>query len=232
MNNFFRRLKYYGIGFGIGLIFVLLLFQQKGCSWTPGNRVKSAILERIIFVDSLDEEFLTSNRISKESLKTFIEQGTISFLKSKRNGSEKLYHFYGDLGALKSFNCIIAYREKSVVIDIDFEHADFNEYIPLDGYAKPYLYQKKNWFSGKWELFNLNEIEPSNAPEKFSAMFLNNGLLNCHKSTLTGYNATTHFILKNGITKDQEREYHIKTIWYKEKLEIKDLSIIDIKRNK
>ena len=73
MDNFFRRLKYYGIGFGVGLVFVVFLFQQKGCSWTPGNRVKSAILERIIFVDSLDAAYLKTNHISKKSVRTFIE---------------------------------------------------------------------------------------------------------------------------------------------------------------
>jgi len=115
MDNFFRRLKYYGIGFGIGLIFVVLLFQQKGCSWTPGNRVKSAILERIIFIDSLDEIYIKAHNISPKILREFIENGTVSFLKSKRNGQEKLYHFHGTLGSDKSFNCLVGYREKSVV---------------------------------------------------------------------------------------------------------------------
>ena len=127
MDNFFRRLKYYGIGFGIGLIFVVFLFQQKGCSWTPGNRVKSAILERIIFVDSLDAAYLKTNHLSKKSLRAFIENGTVSFLKSKRNGSEKLYHFHGKLGRVKSLDCLIAYREKSVVVDIDFEHSNIKQ---------------------------------------------------------------------------------------------------------
>lgn len=231
MDNFFRRLKYYGIGFGVGLIFVVFLFQQKGCSWTPGNRVKSAILERIIFVDSLDAAYLKSKHLSKKSVRTFIENGTVSFLKSKRNGNEKRYHFHGQMGTNKSFDCLIAYREKSVVVDIDFEHSDIKQYKPLHGYAKPFLYKKKNWFSGKWELYDLKGMVASNAPEKFTSLFLKNGLLDCAKSTLSGYKPSAYFIVKNRYTKHLEQECLLKTIWYQEKIEIKDFSVIDIKRN-
>lgn len=231
MDNFFRRLKYYGIGFGIGLIFVVLLFQQKGCTWTPGNRVKSAILERIIFIDSLDARYLKTNNISPKTLRKFIEQGTVSFLKSKRNGSEKLYHFHGNLGTNKSKDCLIAYREKSVVVDIDFEHSDINKYKPLFGFAKPFLYKKKNWFSGKWELYDLKGMVASAAPEKFTALFLKNGLLDCNKSTLANRKPIAYISIKNQQKDTHQQEYILKTIWYQEKIEIKDLSIVDITSN-
>jgi hypothetical protein len=231
MDNFFRRLKYYGIGFGIGLIFVVLLFQQKGCSWTPGNRVKSAILERIIFIDSLDEIYIKAHSISPKILRKFIENGTVSFLKSKRNGREKLYHFHGVLGSDKSFNCLIGYREKSVVVDLDFEHSEIKQYKPLVGYAKPFLYKKKNWFSGKWNLYELKGMVPSSAPEKFTELFLKNGRLDCSKSTFDVQKPTSYLFFKNQFAKHHKQEYRMRTIWYQEKIEIKDLSIIDIKSN-
>jgi hypothetical protein len=231
MDNFFRRLKYYGIGFGIGLIFVVLLFQQKGCSWTPGNRVKSAILERIIFIDSLDEIYLKAHNISPKTLRKFIENGTVSFLKSKRNGREKLYHFQGVLGSDKSFNCLIGYREQSVVVDLDFEHSDIKQYQPLIGYAKPFLYKKKNWFSGKWNLYELKGMVPSSAPEKFTELFLKNGRLDCSKSTFDVQKPTSYLFFTNQFAKHHKQEYRLRTIWYQEKIEIKELSIIDIKSN-
>jgi len=231
MDNFFRRLKYYGIGFGIGLIFVVLLFQQKGCSWTPGNRVKSAILERIIFIDSLDEIYIKAHNISPKILRKFIENGTVSFLKSKRNGQEKLYHFHGTLGSDKSFNCLVGYREKSVVVDLDFEHSEIKQYKPLVGYAKPFLYKKKNWFSGKWNLYELKGIVPSSAPEKFTELFLKNGRLDCSKSTFDVQKPTSYLFFTNPFAKHHKQEYQMRTIWYQEKIEIKDLSIIDIKSN-
>jgi hypothetical protein len=231
MDNFFRRLKYYGIGFGIGLVFVVLLFQQKGCSWTPGNRVKSAILERIVFIDSLDERYIKAHNISPKILRKFIENGTVSFLKSKRNGQEKLYHFHGTLGSDKSFNCLVGYREKSVVVDLDFEHSDIKQYKPLAGFAKPFLYKKKNWFSGKWNLYELKGMVPSSAPEKFTELFLKNGRLDCSKSRFDVQKPTSYLFFKNQFAKHHKQEYRMRTIWYQEKIEIKDLSIIDIKSN-
>lgn len=231
MENFFRRLKYYGIGFGIGLVFVLLLFQQKGCSWTPGNRVKSAILERIVFIDSLDAVYTKAHNITPKTLRKFIENGTVSFLKSKRNGQEKLYHFHGTLGSEKSFNCLIGYREKSVVVDVDFEHSDIKQYKPLVGLAKPFLYKEKNWFSGKWELYDLKGMVASSAPEKFTSLFFENGLLDCKKSSFTEKKPITFISFKNKLNDTHQQQYMLKTIWYQEKIEIKDLSVIDIERN-
>ena len=210
---------------------MVLLFQQKGCSWTPGNRVKSAILERIIFIDSLDEIYIKAHNISPKILREFIENGTVSFLKSKRNGQEKLYHFHGTLGSDKSFNCLVGYREKSVVVDLDFEHSEIKQYKPLVGYAKPFLYKKKNWFSGKWNLYELKGMVPSSAPEKFTELFLKNGRLDCSKSTFDVQKPTSYLFFTNQFAKHHKQEYQMRTIWYQEKIEIKDLSIIDIKSN-
>lgn len=108
MSSFLRRLKYYGIGFAIGLIFVVVIFQQKGCSWTPSNRVKSAVLDRIIFVDSLDSLYLVKHRISPIQLKEFIEGASISFSDSQREGNEKIYVFYNAFPQQENINCLIA----------------------------------------------------------------------------------------------------------------------------
>lgn len=231
MDSFFRRLKYYGIGFGIGLVFVIFLFQQKGCSWTPGNRVKSAILERIVFVDSLDQNYLKQHHISSKSLRKFIENGTVSFLKSKRHGKEKLYHFHGEIKKGKSLDCLIAYREKSVVVDVDFLHAKTKEYQRLKGLSRPFLYKKKNWFSGKWKLYNLKGIVASNAPEKITKLFYKNGQLDCDKSTFHTSNPYSYITISHHFSRFSTQHIELKTIWYQEKMEIDDLSLMDEKSN-
>jgi len=226
MDNFLRRLKYYGIGFGIGLLFVIFLFQQKGCSWTPGNRVKSAILERIVFIDSIDQSYIISNKIKAKDLQSFIENGTVSFLKSKRHGHEKLYHFHGKLKS-KTMDCLIAYREKSVVVDVDFEQGNLKKYTPLVGTAKPFLYHKKNWFSGKWELYDLKGIVKSTAPEKITSLFLSNGVLDCTKSHLSTQKPLAYLVIKNNYTKGKSQTISIKTTWFQEKIDIKDFYLVD-----
>jgi len=226
MDNFLRRIKYYGIGFGIGLLFVIFLFQQKGCSWTPGNRVKSAILERIVFIDSMDQAYISANKINAKDLQLFIENGTVSFLKSKRHGHEKLYHFHGKLKS-KTMDCLIAYREKSVVVDVDFEQGDLKKYTPLVGSAKPFLYHRKNWFSGKWELYDLKGIVKSTAPEKITSLFLANGVLDCAKSKLSTQKPFAYIVLTNNFTKGNDQTIAIKTVWFQEKIDIKDIYLTE-----
>lgn len=222
MDKFLRRLKYYGIGFGIGLVFVIVLFRQKGCSWTPGNRVKSAILERIIFTDSIDQEFLKKHKITPEILRTFIENGTVSFLKSKRDGNEKLYHFQGMMGP-KPLDCIVAFREKSVVVDIDFMHADINKYERLKGVARPYLFKEKNWFSGKWDTYKLAGFTKADAPEKFTKAFFQSGVLVSESSTYDNLKPNTDLKISIANSSGEPIQYCLNTTWFQEKIEILEL---------
>ena len=230
MDTLLRRLKYYGIGFGIGLIFVIFLFQQKGCSWTPGNRVKSAIFERIVFVDSIDQAYLKQNNINANHLREFIENATISFLKSKRNGKEKIYHFSGELKH-KFKTILIAYREKSVVVDLDFKNRDIKAYKPLIGKAYPFLWKDKNWFSGKWNLYPIKGMVASIAPEKITKLFFKNGFLDCDKSTLNSSEPIAYFELQNRYAPSQVQYIRIKSNWFQEKIDIKDLKCLEAKGN-
>ena len=49
--KFTQRLKYYLIGFGLGLFLVFLLFKDRTWSWLPENRVLDFIVEHPILVD-------------------------------------------------------------------------------------------------------------------------------------------------------------------------------------
>lgn len=48
--KFWRRLRYYGIGLGIGLLLVFFIFNGRGCSWLPGNRVLSDVADSHILI--------------------------------------------------------------------------------------------------------------------------------------------------------------------------------------
>jgi hypothetical protein len=80
-----RRLKYYGFGFGIGLIFVFLFFQNRGCSWLPGNRVKNTILDRSIVIPDIEKG------IDKATILELLNDGDVNFKKSKKEGNPKVY---------------------------------------------------------------------------------------------------------------------------------------------
>ncbi|MDX1653369.1 MAG: hypothetical protein R3277_12805 [Brumimicrobium sp.] len=93
MGSFWKRLKFYLVGFTIGLIFVIFFFQNRGCAWTPQNRVKNAILDKVIVAPSEELEELKRNSISSEELYLFMAQGDVNFEQSlkEQNVYPKVY---------------------------------------------------------------------------------------------------------------------------------------------
>lgn len=91
MDNLLRRLKYYGIGFGMGLIFVFFFFQNRGCSWLPGNRIKNSILDRVVTVNTVTLKSLEQKGISKEDIVSVLNDGDVNFSESKKDGNPQVY---------------------------------------------------------------------------------------------------------------------------------------------
>jgi hypothetical protein len=91
-----NRIKYYAIGFGIGLLFVFLFFQNRGCSWLPENRVKNAILENVIVCSPSALDFITSQKLTVEDYIQLLNNGDVKFGKSKRDGEPKVFYLSGN----------------------------------------------------------------------------------------------------------------------------------------
>ncbi|MCR9173667.1 MAG: hypothetical protein NXI10_14290 [bacterium] len=91
MESFVRRLKYYGIGFGLGLVFVFFFFKNRGCSWTPSNRVKNTILSRMIVVSDDTKAIMDAKGISEKELVQVLNDGDIDFDASDKSRKNKKY---------------------------------------------------------------------------------------------------------------------------------------------
>lgn len=91
MESFVRRLKYYGIGFGLGLVFVFFFFKNRGCTWTPSNRVKNTILSRMIVVSDETEKELQKRGITHKQIIQVLNDGDIDFGASDKNKKDKRY---------------------------------------------------------------------------------------------------------------------------------------------
>ena len=91
MKNFLRRLKYYGIGFAFGLVFVFFFFKDRGCSWKPDNRVKNTILGRVIVVPESDQEAFDKLGLDEKAIVKFLDDGDVNFSGSKKDGNTKVY---------------------------------------------------------------------------------------------------------------------------------------------
>ena len=91
MESWIRRLKFYGVGFGIGLLFVFIFFQNRGCSWLPGNRVKNSILDRLLVVSDETAEILKKRGVNKKELIQFLNDGDVIFGESEKDKDDKVY---------------------------------------------------------------------------------------------------------------------------------------------
>jgi len=91
MSTFTKRLKYYGIGFGIGMIFVFFFFQNRGCSWLPSNRVKNAILDRLIVISDSTNAVFKSKGLSKQDIVNALNEGDVQFDESDKDNKSKMY---------------------------------------------------------------------------------------------------------------------------------------------
>jgi hypothetical protein len=91
MDTFVKRLKYYGIGFGMGLVFVIFFFQNRGCSWLPDNRVKNAVLERMIVIPDSEVAALEKIGFNQKMALRFLNEGSVDFGESEKSGPNKLY---------------------------------------------------------------------------------------------------------------------------------------------
>jgi hypothetical protein len=120
MNKFINRLKYYGVGFGIGMVFVFFFFQNRGCSWLPKNRVKNSILDRALVVSSDEEKILTQKGVKTDDIIELLNTGDVDFDKSVTEGKTKIYYVSNDkfkvFFTLPSDNYIseVKYANKSV----------------------------------------------------------------------------------------------------------------------
>lgn len=91
MESLVRRLKYYGIGFAIGLIFVFFFFRNRGCSWLPENRVKNAILDRLVVVSDSTSEMFKKIGLTDDDIIQVLNDGDVVFDESLKDGDSKVY---------------------------------------------------------------------------------------------------------------------------------------------
>lgn len=97
MKKFSSRLKYYLIGFGIGLIFMFFIFGPRACSWLPENRVKNMIAEKEIYIGDSLNALMNCQGVDNEDIYRFLNQdGDVEFGDSDTKGWPKKYVIAGE----------------------------------------------------------------------------------------------------------------------------------------
>lgn len=98
--GFWKRLRVYIIGFGLGLLLTYMFFGDRACGgWLPGNRVKSSITEvQFLMTDNMSCRMEAAN-FTLDSLVNFIVESEVVFGKSDVKGNPKTYYLTdGNMG--------------------------------------------------------------------------------------------------------------------------------------
>ncbi len=221
MRDFLRRLKYYGLGFTVGLIFVVFFMRNRSCSWSPENRVKTAIFERILLLSEENQKELKKLNLSEGELITSIKNGDIDFNKSVKEKFKKVYYFNCKTKNDKSFSCLLSMPEESFISEIIFsEKPAKNIKTTSIGLGKPIYFPKSKDFLyiDSTNILVCEERKNNfNDVNKLFERIKETGYLDFSKSKLNISPKSIHFIS----FKDQSGNIvSSKSIWYKEKIKI------------
>jgi len=223
MENFFKRLKLYGIGFGIGLFCVFVFFKNRGCSWLPENKVKESILQRVIYIHAEDSLNFTKLKVASSEIKKMIENGSVAFSESKKKGDPRAYVISCTTPKGKKINWIFTLPDGSFVSELKI---NAKEIIPainkvrnsINGKGIPIYFPKNDelFYFGekeklKKQLLNLG-IKKS---KDLQAKMEKNSHINFEKTKFDGQNSI-HYL--------ENQDFEIEATWYKEKITIKSLS--------
>ncbi len=226
MDSIFRRLKYYGIGFSIGLIFVVFFFQNRGCSWLPSNRVKNSILDRVLILPDSEKIQLKKYGLTKKDLTNVLNDGEVLFEDSKKVGNPKVYVIEKEIPNKGKMKFFFSLANESFMAEIHFSEKNAKKtintrtgfgdliYFPADDdLVFPDTTARVTCQQDKLGLIN---------PKDILKALKKSGRIDFSKSHLSATPKPEHYLL----FKDKKgQEIGCNVIWYKNKLNITDFTL-------
>ena len=231
MKDFFRRLKYYGLGFGIGTIMVMALFDNKGCSWFPSNRVKDNLFNRLIVINQSALSELKEQGFTETRFLTTIQQGSVDFGKSKKQGLDKVYRIDYETSKGKKEHCFMTMGDESFMTEIIFSKKKAGDISPSHAEEElpgKILFFPKNEFlfymdSSRVLLEKMKSIGIKN-DKQLNSMLRKNAQFNFSESFLLQHPKPIQ-CLQFKTAKSAKEVVYVKCIWFKDKIKVYDLSI-------
>lgn len=214
MNTIWRRLKYYGIGFGLGLIFLIFFFQNRGCTWLPSNRVKNTILDRVIVVSEKTQNDMEKFNLTNEDIIQVLNDGEVAFKKSDKNSDDKVYLIEKD-----GRSYLFTLPKESYIAELFIGKDAFGVQTSADGTGKIiYLPNDENMVypdSTRYVTCQQEELGLAD-PKAIYRLIKETGVIDFGKTDLTVKPKPEHYMhfIKEGDTIGFE------AIWYKNKINI------------
>lgn len=231
MKDFFRRLKYYGLGFSIGAIMVVFMFDNKGCSWFPSNRVKDNLFNRMIVVNASSYDKITEQGFKEAEFLKTVQAGSVEFGKSKKQGLDKVYRIDYETPKGKKEHCFMTMGDESFMTEIIFSSKKASQISPTNSDAElpgKILFIPKNEFlfymdSSSVLTEKMKSIGIKNDKE-LNRLIRKNGRFNFSRSYLLQHPKPVHCLQFN-VSNTSKEMLFVKCIWYKDKIKVYDLSI-------
>ena len=104
--NFLNRLKFYLLGFILGLFLVYGIFKERNWDWLPENKVKKFLLENPLKIFYNKKQDFLSDQLSKKIF-DIIVNGDVNFSKSETKQELKIY--------------LIEYKQNTAIFNISFK---------------------------------------------------------------------------------------------------------------
>lgn len=231
MKDFLRRLKYYGLGFGIGTIMVMALFDNKGCSWFPSNRVKDNLFSRMIVANASSFAEIKGQGFSKTQFLKTIQNGDVDFGKSKKQGLDKVYRIDYQTPSGKKQHCFMTMGDESFVSEVLFSTKKANQISPTNSDPElpgQILFFPKNeflFYMDSSQIFQekMKELGVPN-DKKLNQFIRKYGQFSFAHSRLTLHPKPIHG-LQFQTSNHSKESLEVQCIWFKDKIKVYNVMV-------
>lgn len=219
MKSFWRRLRLYGLGFGVGLIFVFFFFRNRGCTWLPENRVKNTFLGKVLVVSESNQRIFDKHNLSDDEIISFLNDGSISFGSSKKQGNTKVYKIEKEVKG-KNVGLWFSMPEDAFVAEVIWPKGSIQQFkSTTEGYGrmihfpnvKSFIYLKENdELTRQMSIFGIKD------EEYVQYLMKKSGLIDFSKSKLNAEPAPEQFVV---LPREKGDTLTARTTWFKDHIE-------------
>lgn len=221
MESFWRRLKYYGVGFLGGLVFVFVFFQNRGCSWLPANRVKNSLLDRVIVLSEGQQEKLNRMGLTLKDVKAALNDGDVQFSESQKKGKLKVYKITHSISS-KPVDYFFTMPDESFISEV---HVGSQSATSVKNTAKGkgriiHLPNDKNlvFIDSTEQLFcQKSKLKIKNAIVVLDGL-KSTGEIDFAKTTFTKQPKAVHLL--SFYSSQLKRRIEFESVWYKNKIDV------------
>lgn len=193
---------------------MFFFFRNRGCSWTPSNRVKNAIMDRVLVISDETREKMEQLDLDEDYLINVLNDGDVNFSKSDKNDDSKVYLIEKDghsfMYTLPAESFISEVFIGSDVKGIQTDTEGYGDLIHFPYDDDLVFVDSNSVITCQQNALGLV------APREILKDFKENGLIDFKRSKLDIRPKPEHYILfKHG-----DKEIGANVIWYKNKLNI------------